>query len=161
MKEYLFRGLRPDNGEWVFGGICDYGGGIEILEVSHYAGSMYEPPSTDVYETEVLDESVGQFTGVEDKNGVKVFEGDIIKHHIRFTDNTEKEALGVVKFGSYESKSGSKEVGFYIEWKDSLYSACCRNDIRYWLEDGGEEPAVVVGNVFDNADLIKEVEEQK
>ena len=76
--ERLFRGLRPDNGEWVYGGICDYGGGIEILEVDHDPGSFYEPPSTEVYEIEVERNSVGQFSGIKDKNQTPVFELDII-----------------------------------------------------------------------------------
>ena len=153
--EILFRGKRTDNGKFVYGGICDYGGGIAILEVSHYEGSLYEPPSTEVDEIEVVRESVGQFTGLRDKNGEMVFEGDIIRHKTDFTNKKSKTALGVIRLGTYESKSGSKEIGFYIEWHDKLYSGMMRNDIQFWIEDGGNEPAVVIGNIHDYPNLLK------
>jgi hypothetical protein len=74
MREILFRGKRKDNGAWETGGIL-------VPEPPYVYGKegtaiIYNPPSglTSV----VLLETIGQFTGILDKNGVKIFEGDIV-----------------------------------------------------------------------------------
>ena len=137
MREILFRG-KGYSGEWFCGNLrisnllndpTDY---VEILPIN------VGPPDFPTYER-VQPETVGQYTGMLDKNGKKIFEGDLIFQ--KFEDG-ESEVAEVIWHDSPES------VGWYI------HSICpipdfypfCSFDCAAWE---------VIGNIHDNPEMLR------
>ncbi len=149
-REILFRGKRVDNGEWVYGYLFDDGyqnprhvfvGGLMIDEYKGTACDEWDINGIDFYD--VKPNTICQYTGLTDKNGKKIFEGDIVRYG---------EVCGEVKFGLYESnwQICKYNQGFFVTFpKEYLL----RNELGYW-----RNKIVVVGNVFDNPELLEEVE---
>ena len=134
MREYLFHGKRVDNGEWVEG----YYVKAEKLDKSGYEHFIIEE-SAEGSSHLVIPESVGQYTGMNDKNNRKTFEGDIVR-----LDEYVKSAFdvndGVVKYGW---------GGFYIGDFSTL------NSLNALAAFDGVLRGEVIGNVFENADLLE------
>ena len=119
MREIIFRGKDKFDGEWYVGSLShDTKYGNCFIEVSVHQGIAKE----------VIPETVGQYTGLTDKNGVKVFEGDIV----RIFDG--EYFSGVIKY--------SNEQGSFTVDDTSLH---------YWISD-----IEVIGNIHDNSELLNE-----
>lgn len=153
-REILFRGKRVDNGEWVVGSLVKMGpaGYAHHFILPDYASAFYD--------IEVDLATVCQYTGLTDKNGVKIFEGDIL------CDDEPKDpsgkylpVFGRVCFGVYHSVFFGlyeEHVGFFVEWEDNEdddYSNTFRKDLGYWARYPHCE---VRGNIHDNPTLWEE-----
>lgn len=146
MREYLFRGKSIENGGWVYGNLIKR---LNYDELSVKYCSIQEITSTSRYNSaRVIPETVGEYTGLCDKNGNKIFEGDIVK----FTDTTFGYShIGEVCFdkGSFcilYEFYGQKElhrIGKTDKWQDMGASGT----ITYSYK--------VIGNIHDNPELLE------
>lgn len=145
MRKVLFRGKRKDNGEWVEGDLFnnyDERKFVGELVVDDYTGFACDQYEVGIGFAEVIPETVGEFTGVVDANGKKVFEGDIVK----LTEDVKKTfgaTDGVVKFN---------HGAFFVNGKNGILdSLFVLVDYTYILRGW------VIGNIYDNPELIQEV----
>lgn len=138
MREILFRGKRFDNGEWVYGAY--YG----LCRITNKAGDfgyehlMRQSDNEPLYRVDP--ETVGQFTGLTDKNGKKIFEGDICKTYFESYTHSWEEVGVVTEFcGAYgiESADGKHFRAFINE---SVYTRSHE----------------VIGNIHDNPELLED-----
>ena len=136
MREILFRGKAEINGKWIYGGVLQTNNWSDISVVNDYEGSLNEPPSCDVDSFEVIPETIGQYTGLTDKNGKKIFEGDIVGY---YSDYRKEYDIGTVKYGNFNCSCCSGVYGWFFEGED----------IR---EHSSYE---VLGNIHDNPELLK------
>ena len=123
IREILFRGCDKTYGIWVYGDLVRYAGGCQIWQSNRDGGK---------YNYIVDPTSIGQYTGLTDKNGVKVFEGDIVS-----TAKYGKENGGCNYNGSDT---------FRVVYEDGGY--CLRTEWRRFNlrpDDG----MVVIGNIYD------------
>ena len=137
MREILFRGKRVDNGEWVYGGILQTENWTSIFTYKDYQGGINEPPSCDVEDYEVIPSTIGQYTGLTDKNGIEIFEGDIVK-------SCEYDDVYFVKYFDNDNYSAFDCV------PDVPLCEC--NGLSYLVN---EEGCKVIGNIHDNPELLK------
>ena len=145
MREILFRGKRVDTKEWVYGYYFMGFTGIPYILVLH--DHILE--MTEFYE--VIPETVGQFTGLTDKNGVRIFEGDILRFPAK--DEYEKTTFVGYEVFYHDNDCADNHIGFQM------------NRMRFYGHLGGGEcmakllpkytsQMVIVGNIHDNPELL-------
>nr|DAZ50265.1 MAG TPA: YopX protein [Caudoviricetes sp.] len=135
MREILFRG-RISKNEWVYGlpieGEPLMGGGKETCIVTKPGLSYYDGVLMTYDEcVEVDPDTVGQFTGLTDKNGTKIFEGDIV----RYGDTIHRVV--------FEQRNGTAYFGL-------VYAACETLPFGHYQDLKQIE---VIGNIYDNPEL--------
>lgn len=139
MREILFKAKRKDNGEWVEGCYTECNGKTFIgIDISIYS-DIFEVFCTPVIRWfEVDPETLCEFTGRCDKNGKKIWEKDILMAHL---DESYPEDV------TYET----------VEWGVAGWVTHEANSVdRQYLDEFDMEHFEVVGNIFDNKELLQE-----
>lgn len=141
MRTIKFRGKRVDNGEWLYGDLTTYDNDCVICDNDD---GGYLP---------IVRETIGQFTGLFDKGGKEIYEGDIIK-----------------EFNGYGSDNGIAK----IEYDTATFDLCARHEYRQTIcgfiakaidnqkynsesstQSFYEKECEVIGNIHDNKELLK------
>lgn len=130
MRDILFRGKRPDNGEWAYGYLF-------VSDADNSTFIVCGSWSVKI-EFDVDPATVGQYTGLTDKNGVKIFEGDVVRVvydggeniFVVVWDNDELD------FKATNGKENYGPGGFQ-------YMPCC-------------DEVEVIGNIHDNSEFMND-----
>ena len=137
MREILFRGKGIKDNVWVYG---------DLLQ-DKCGHTRIQAQSPLRFSNEVDFSTVGQYTGLTDKNGKKIFEGDIIKTNL-------VSSIGIIKFGEHVCNPSNyvadeSHIGFYVDWFE--YD-CVRRDLGFFTRRGLPE---IIGNIHDNPELLE------
>ena len=133
MREILFRGKRVDTGEWVYGYLCVHNGKHCIF---------YETPDemcqtgNRLWYEEVIPETVGQYTGLKDKDGRKIFEGDVVHYELAHMSESG--------YPYKDAKYNHPKVGPVV------FTDQCFLPLAYCVKDR----ILISGNIHDNPELL-------
>ena len=162
MREILFKAKRKDNGKWVEGyyiyhikrTICPLGDSVKSEDEQHVImqdgfSDWNMPRNTVVYE--INPDTLCQYTGLTDKNGKKIWENDILRYSYDYDGSPFLKDGEEIKY----------RVGavFWSEWRGSWAvcgrgnKKCTNNDVFKYNRNPNR--AEVIGNIFDNADLLE------
>ena len=143
MREILFRGKCVDSGEWVYGNLIedkwgdDNGNTIYAIlqdRVAPYMAELWTP-------VRVIPETVGQYTGLKDKDGRRIFEGDIVRFDYVNDDGNDAAEDFLIFFA---------KGAFRAQYLGNI--KCAPNTL---YDEIGTDECYVVGNKWDNPELLE------
>ena len=132
MREIIFRGKTKGNGIWVCGDLRQYPSGKIAIKDDRM-----------LHMAEVIPATVGQYTGLTDKNGKKIFEGDVLcVKHLCSDDEMHIVAFDDGAFGTRKIIFNGLSSGFVVAFADGEFGLLA-------------EYTEVIGNIHDNPEMLK------
>ncbi len=138
MREIEFRGKEIDTENWIYGYLLKNANDDYMIGYKEKLDEKYNNTNQDIFhilEHQINPKTIGQYTELKDKNGKKIFEGDIIKF---IYENKEKIRAIVFEKGEFLAKDDTTAFGPTFR-----HIRLCSN-----IE--------VIGNIYDNPELLKE-----
>lgn len=129
-REILFRGKRTDNREWIEG---------DIHKNTDFSKAHIHPNGERVRSFDVIPETVGQYIGLTDKNGKRIFEGDIVSYFNKEILNSEV----IYKDGCFMFRFISE------------YTQRMRQTKQEPIFDNVSVCGEIIGNIWDNPEILK------
>jgi len=130
MRDIELRGKRKEVGDWLYGYLTDFDK-IRTKDCPVPYSSYF-----------VIPETVGQYTGLKDKNGVRIFEGDIVKSEVSIGDVQFSHGMFGIEWT--RAKTDKSMVGLWGQL----------HNLRR-MDDGFNENVEVIGNIHDNPELLR------
>lgn len=137
MREILFRGKDAIDGKWIYGDVIHRHRYNDYVGIDRYVGGQFGYAIA-----KVKNESVSQYTGLTDKNGTRIFEGDVLSGHLDDLFTKDESRYEVVWY----------DYGWHIKSGNGFFDTMEQNWVNMLLE--------VIGNIYDNPELL-EVEEHE
>lgn len=129
MREILFRGKNKRNGKWVIG---------DLVTNFELAGNYGIHKSNSVHTVAVKEDTIGQFTGMTDADGNKIFEGDMIECYNSITNITSRYIVST----RIDSRNG------VYDFTANKHTELSFSDISLSLFS--KDKTKVIGNIYDN-----------
>lgn len=134
MREIIFRGKQKNkSGIWSYGYLFKIWKCRNAEKTDHYY--LHDYITDD--EPEIIPETIGQYTGLNDKNGTKIFEGDIVKND------------DIVHNGEIQIVGNTYEIKFY----KGVFIAKTKHATN-WIFHDSVSRYKVIGNIYDNPELL-------
>lgn len=135
-REIKFRGKRVDNGEWVYGDIIHCTSGKTYIfpsgDYANESDKVNQEGCLMMFTFEVVPKTAGQLTGLYDKNGKKIYEGDIVKAWVNFGPAGDEQRINTVQITPFGT------------------------NLQSWIFEENMLPEII-GNIHDNPELLEVV----
>lgn len=139
MREILFRGKRLDNGEWVEGSLLKVTINGKTAHLIFGDNFAFAGGDVKALSHALVDPSaVGQYTGLSDKNGKKIFDGDIVQY-----------------YGTYALEVFIEKGHTKIRWFDTATNSKCE-EMFFGYDEEAYGECEVIGNIHDNPELLED-----
>jgi uncharacterized phage protein (TIGR01671 family) len=146
MRTIKFRGKCCHSDAWVFGDLEVNRLDERTLIHTYYDDKRYH------YQCDVRADTVGQFTGLYDKNGNEIYEGDILRYPAK--DKYQEENFVSFEVFWHDNDCADNHVGWQIDRRHFHGCICGTFDISTFLPRYTKK-MVIIGNIHDNPELLE------